>query len=282
MIWKLSFFIFYPPFSAFQLILYYSNRGLTCFCQWWSVMTPVLSFSIDAAVNSGEVWFVNFYFPRCSHCHDLAPTVRNSIFSFSYSVPPQHTFQNCYRYLSLFDWQVNTPHSGASLLRKWTAWFGSVPWTAVIMACCAVAKASAATPASMCSEREWWEHSVFIRMIYIIYVYIKYLIKCNHANRIQRNTMATEQNQASPNMQCSLWRAKWRNYGKVLNFIYLFSYLNQEIIKYIFRTCEVHAAQLLLSKKQKGNILSNKIYVFRCIFTCGLCPQETTMLFFIH
>ncbi|XP_041117715.1 dnaJ homolog subfamily C member 10-like [Polyodon spathula] len=30
----------------------------------------------DAAVNSGELWFVNFYFPRCSHCHDLAPTWR--------------------------------------------------------------------------------------------------------------------------------------------------------------------------------------------------------------
>ncbi|XP_076858306.1 dnaJ homolog subfamily C member 10 [Brachyhypopomus gauderio] len=30
----------------------------------------------DAAVTSGEVWFVNFYFPRCSHCHELAPTWR--------------------------------------------------------------------------------------------------------------------------------------------------------------------------------------------------------------
>lgn len=30
----------------------------------------------DAAVNSGELWFVNFYSPGCSHCHDLAPTVR--------------------------------------------------------------------------------------------------------------------------------------------------------------------------------------------------------------
>uniref|UniRef100_A0A8C4MX76 DnaJ homolog subfamily C member 10 n=1 Tax=Equus asinus TaxID=9793 RepID=A0A8C4MX76_EQUAS len=30
----------------------------------------------DAAVNSGELWFVNFYSPGCSHCHDLAPTWR--------------------------------------------------------------------------------------------------------------------------------------------------------------------------------------------------------------
>uniref|UniRef100_A0A3P8UDI8 DnaJ homolog subfamily C member 10 n=1 Tax=Cynoglossus semilaevis TaxID=244447 RepID=A0A3P8UDI8_CYNSE len=30
----------------------------------------------DAAVTSGEIWFINFYFPRCSHCHHLAPTWR--------------------------------------------------------------------------------------------------------------------------------------------------------------------------------------------------------------
>ncbi|NXF53348.1 DJC10 protein, partial [Oceanites oceanicus] len=34
------------------------------------------SLHLDAAVNSGELWFVNFYSPRCSHCHELAPTWR--------------------------------------------------------------------------------------------------------------------------------------------------------------------------------------------------------------
>uniref|UniRef100_A0A8D2BUN2 DnaJ homolog subfamily C member 10 n=1 Tax=Sus scrofa TaxID=9823 RepID=A0A8D2BUN2_PIG len=31
----------------------------------------------DAAVNSGELWFVNFYSSGCSHCHDLAPIWRD-------------------------------------------------------------------------------------------------------------------------------------------------------------------------------------------------------------
>uniref|UniRef100_A0A8D0HNA6 DnaJ homolog subfamily C member 10 n=1 Tax=Sphenodon punctatus TaxID=8508 RepID=A0A8D0HNA6_SPHPU len=33
-------------------------------------------YDFDAAVNSGEMWFINFYSPRCSHCHDLAQTWR--------------------------------------------------------------------------------------------------------------------------------------------------------------------------------------------------------------
>uniref|UniRef100_A0A3Q4HXT6 DnaJ homolog subfamily C member 10 n=1 Tax=Neolamprologus brichardi TaxID=32507 RepID=A0A3Q4HXT6_NEOBR len=34
-------------------------------------------YDFEAAVNSGEIWFINFYFPRCSHCHQLAPTWRD-------------------------------------------------------------------------------------------------------------------------------------------------------------------------------------------------------------
>jgi DnaJ family protein C protein 10 len=25
--------------------------------------------------NSDDIWFVNYYSPQCSHCHELAPTV---------------------------------------------------------------------------------------------------------------------------------------------------------------------------------------------------------------
>uniref|UniRef100_A0A8C5HZP8 DnaJ homolog subfamily C member 10 n=1 Tax=Gouania willdenowi TaxID=441366 RepID=A0A8C5HZP8_GOUWI len=36
----------------------------------------IITLDSEAAVNSGEIWFINFYFPRCSHCHQLAPTWR--------------------------------------------------------------------------------------------------------------------------------------------------------------------------------------------------------------
>nr|CAB3238821.1 dnaJ homolog subfamily C member 10 [Phallusia mammillata] len=37
----------------------------------------------EASIHSGEVWFVNFYSPRCSHCHQLAPTWRKFAEEFS-------------------------------------------------------------------------------------------------------------------------------------------------------------------------------------------------------
>ncbi|XP_056389863.1 dnaJ homolog subfamily C member 10 isoform X2 [Hyla sarda] len=39
-------------------------------------MDPSRKRFYEGAVSSGEVWFVNFYSPGCSHCHDLAPTWR--------------------------------------------------------------------------------------------------------------------------------------------------------------------------------------------------------------
>ncbi len=59
--------------------------------------------------------------------------------------------------------------------------------------------------------------------------------------------MATEQNQASLILQCSLWRAKWQNYGKVFNLgmtFYVLFPLNLEI-QIFFR---VHATSVIKAK----------------------------------
>jgi hypothetical protein len=42
------------------------------------VETLVTSFDLEDALHSGGYWFLNFYSPGCSHCHDLAPGWRVS------------------------------------------------------------------------------------------------------------------------------------------------------------------------------------------------------------
>ena len=39
-------------------------------------------FSEVSVEGSEDIWFINFYSPFCSHCHDLAPTVRCILYIF--------------------------------------------------------------------------------------------------------------------------------------------------------------------------------------------------------
>lgn len=34
-------------------------------------------FAEQSVDGTEDIWFINFYSPHCSHCHELAPTVSN-------------------------------------------------------------------------------------------------------------------------------------------------------------------------------------------------------------
>ncbi|GFR29666.1 dnaJ homolog subfamily C member 10 [Trichonephila clavata] len=60
--------------KAYELDYYYENFGI--YDDDPEIITLTKADFVQTVLESEDLWFVNFYSPQCSHCHDLAPTWR--------------------------------------------------------------------------------------------------------------------------------------------------------------------------------------------------------------
>ena len=65
--------IIYNKLSIIIRIIKYNNNA---FCLLRTILYCL--FTEVSVEGSEDIWFINFYSPFCSHCHDLAPTVREA------------------------------------------------------------------------------------------------------------------------------------------------------------------------------------------------------------